>query len=109
MEGVLRSSKLSLSRTRPEKERISKNGTSGEDSAVANSVGVRLMPWLTGHHLPSAIAGSNPPGGFERSQQSRRPPGSAGYWAAGTGPAMRRVSSGKRPTAARGRPNFGSH
>ena len=60
VEGVLRSSKLSLFRTRPEKERISKNGTSGEDSAVANSVGVRLMPWLTGHHLPSAIAGSNP-------------------------------------------------
>jgi hypothetical protein len=38
VEGVLRSSKLSLYRTRPEKEWISKMGTSGEDLAVANSI-----------------------------------------------------------------------
>jgi hypothetical protein len=54
------SSELSLFRTRLERTRISRTGTNGEDSAVANCVVVRLMPWLTGDHFPSAIAGSHP-------------------------------------------------
>jgi len=63
VEGVLRSSKLSLRRTRPEKERISKKGTSGEDSAVANSIAVRADALANRAQLPQCtIAGSNPRG-----------------------------------------------